>query len=168
MAILPWSPLAGGFLAGKYKRSGGTGVGDGRHEVTKNSGNPAFNKFTEHNWRVLDALLNVAGQMNKPPAQVALNWAATQPGVTSTIIGATRLAQLDDNLAAIEFEIPAALRKQLDEASAIEAIQPYIFYGSNIQSLITGGASIQAWAPVRATGAAALAAESVKANAGEK
>lgn len=168
IAILPWSPLAGGFLAGKYKRSGGTGVGDGRHEVTKNSGNPAFNKFTEHNWRVLDALLDVAMQMKKPPAQVALNWAATQPGVTSTIIGATRLAQLDDNLVAIDFEIPAALRKQLDEASAIEAIQPYIFYGSNIHSLITGGASIQAWTPARATGAAALAAESVKANAGEK
>src|SRR4029077_13675253 len=54
IGILPWSPLAGGFLAGKYKRSGNTGVGDGRHEVTKNSGNPAFNKFTEHNWKVLD------------------------------------------------------------------------------------------------------------------
>src|ERR1700751_3980477 len=52
--ILPWSPLAGGFLAGKYKRSGNTGVGGGRHEVTKNSGNPIFNKFTEHNWKVLD------------------------------------------------------------------------------------------------------------------
>src|SRR6201998_3045829 len=46
IAVLPWSPLAGGFLAGKYKRFGNTGVGDGRHEVTKNSGNPIFNKFT--------------------------------------------------------------------------------------------------------------------------
>src|SRR6202040_863250 len=71
IGILPWSPLAGGFLAGKYRGSGNTGVGDGRHEVTKNSGNPVFNKFTEHNWKVLDALLQVAKQMNKPPAQVA-------------------------------------------------------------------------------------------------
>ncbi|HLY63385.1 MAG TPA: aldo/keto reductase [Terriglobia bacterium] len=168
IGILPWSPLAGGFLAGKYKRSGNTGIGEGRHEVTKNSGNPAFNKFTEHNWKVLDALLIVAKKMNKPPAQVALNWAATQPGITSTIIGATKLAQLDDNLAALDFEIPAALRKQLDEASALEAIHPYIFYGSNIHSMITGGASIQAWAPARVTGGAALAAEPAKAAAAEK
>jgi aryl-alcohol dehydrogenase-like predicted oxidoreductase len=168
IAILPWSPLAGGFLAGKYKRAGNTGVGDGRHEVTKNSGNPAFNKFTEPNWKILDTLLGVAKQMNKPPAQVALNWAATQPGITSTIIGATRLAQLDDNLAAIEFEIPAVLRKQLDEASAIEAIHPYIFYGSNIHSMITGGTSVQAWAPARVTGGATLPAEPAKAVAAEK
>src|ERR1700720_4117667 len=116
IGILPWSPLAGGFLAGKYKRSGNTGVGDGRHEVTKNSGNPVFNKFTEHNWKVLDALLEVAKQMKKPPAQGALNWVASQPGITSTIIGATKQAQLDDNLASLDFEIPAEQRRRLDEA----------------------------------------------------
>jgi aryl-alcohol dehydrogenase-like predicted oxidoreductase len=162
IAVLPWSPLAGGFLAGKYKRSGNTGVGDGRHEVTKNSGNPAFNKFTERNWQVLDALLGVAKQMDKPPAQVALNWAATQPGVTSTIIGATKLPQLEANLAALDFEIPAGLRTQLDEASAIEAIHPYIFYGSNIHSMVTGGATVQAWAPARVTGGATLPAAPAK------
>ncbi len=168
IAVLPWSPLAGGFLAGKYKRSGNTGVGDGRHEVTKASGNPAFNKFTEHNWKVLDSLLQVAKQINKPPAQVALNWAATQPGITSTIIGATKLAQLDDNLAGLDFEIPAAQRKHLDEASALEAIHPYIFYGSNIHSMVTGSTSTRAWAPARATGGATLPAEPAKASAAEK
>jgi len=168
IGILPWSPLAGGFLAGKYKRSGNTGVGDGRHEVTKNSGNPVFNKFTEHNWKVLDALLQVAKQLNKPPSQVALNWVATQPGVTSTIIGATKLAQLEDNLAALDFEIPAAQRQRLDEASALEPIQPYIFYGSNIQPMVTGGTSTRAWTPARATGGATVPAEPAKASAAER
>jgi aryl-alcohol dehydrogenase-like predicted oxidoreductase len=168
IGILPWSPLAGGFLAGKYKRSGNTGVGDGRHEVTKNSGNPAFNKFTEHNWQVLDALLQVAKQMNKPPAQVALNWVATQPGITSTIIGATKQAQLNDNLAALDFEIPAEQRRRLDEASALEPIQPYIFYGSNIQHMVTGGTSTRTWAPARATGGATLPTEPAKASAAER
>jgi aryl-alcohol dehydrogenase-like predicted oxidoreductase len=168
IGILPWSPLAGGFLAGKYKRSGNTGVGDGRHEVTKNSGNPAFNKFTEHNWQVLDALLQVAKQMNKPPAQVALNWVATQPGITSTIIGATKQAQLNDNLAALDFEIPAEQRRRLDEASALEPIQPYIFYGSNIQPMVTGGTSTRTWAPARATGGATLPTEPAKASAAER
>ena len=168
IGILPWSPLAGGFLAGKYKRSGNTGVGDGRHEVTKNSGNPVFNKFTEHNWKVLDALLQVAKQLNKPPSQVALNWVATQPGVTSTIIGATKLAQLEDNLAALDFEIPAAQCQRLDEASALEPIQPYIFYGSNIQPMVTGGTSTRAWTPARATGGATVPAEPAKASAAER
>jgi aryl-alcohol dehydrogenase-like predicted oxidoreductase len=168
IGILPWSPLAGGFLAGKYKRSGNSGVGDGRHEVTKNNGNPAFNKFTERNWQVLDALLQVAKQMNKPPAQVALNWVGTQPGITSTIIGATKQAQLNDNLAALDFEIPAELRGRLDEASALEPIHPYIFYGSNIQPLVTGGTSTRIWAPSRATGGATLPAEPAKASAAER
>ena len=168
IGILPWSPLAGGFLAGKYKRSGNTGMGDGRHEVTKNSGNPVFNKFTEHNWKVLDALLEVAKQMNKPPAQVALNWVATQPGITSTIIGATKQAQLDDNLAALDFEIPAEQRRRLDEASALEPIQPYIFFGSNIQPMVTGGTSTRTWVPARATGGATLPAEPAKASAAER
>src|ERR1700752_4275945 len=149
IAVLPWSPLAGGFLDGKYKRFGNTGGGDGRHEVTKNSGNPAFNKFTEHNWKVLDALLLVAKQMNKPPAQVALNWVATQPGITSTIIGATKVTQLDDNLASIDFAIPTDMRKRLDEASALEPAQPYIFFGGEIQSRVAGGVPVRPWMPAR-------------------
>jgi len=168
IGILPWSPLAGGFLAGKYKRSGSTGVGDGRHEVTKNSGNPAFNKFTEQNWNILDALLQVAKQVNKPPAQVALNWVATQPGITSTIIGATKQAQLEDNLASLDFEIPAEQRRRLDEASVLEPIQPYIFYGSNIQPMVTGGTSTRTWAPARATGGATLPTEPAKTSAAKR
>ena len=106
--------------------------------------------------------------MNNPPAQVAVNRVATQPGVTSTIIGATKLAQLDDNLAALDFEIPAAQRKRLDEASALEPIHPYIFYGSNIQPMVTGGTSTLAWTPARATGGATLPAEPAKATAAER
>ncbi len=165
IAICPWSPLAGGFLSGKYKREGNSGSGDGRYEVTKAAGNPAFNKFTEHNWRVLGALLGVAKQINKTPAQIALNWAATQPGITSSIIGATKLTQLDDNLAALEFAIPAELRQRLHEASAIEAIHPYIFYGPNIQPMLTGGVTTKAWAPARATGGSAATATKAKTTA---
>jgi len=140
IAVCPWSPLAGGFLTGKYKRDGDTGSGDGRLEKTKANPNPVFQKFTERNWRVLNILLEVAKQINKPPAQVALNWVASQPGITSTIIGATKVAQLDDNLAALEFAIPAELRKRLDEVSAIEAVHPYAFFGPDIQPMIAGSA----------------------------
>src|SRR6266853_1199459 len=98
LGITPWSPLAGGFLTGKYQRQGNTGQGEGRLEITRNISNPGFQRFTESNWRILDVLIDVAKQIDRPPAQVALNWLATQPGITSTIIGASKLDQLEENL----------------------------------------------------------------------
>jgi aryl-alcohol dehydrogenase-like predicted oxidoreductase len=169
IAVCPWSPLAGGFLTGKYKREGESGKGEGRLETTKGSGNPAFNKFSERNWRIHDVLIDVARRMNKPPAQVALNWVITQPGVTSTIIGATKLAQLNDNLQAADITIPAELSKRLDEVSALEAIQPYTFFGQDIQPMITGGTSVRKWAPAQVSGAPSRSAAASKAQAaGEK
>jgi aryl-alcohol dehydrogenase-like predicted oxidoreductase len=165
IALCPWSPLAGGFLTGKYKREGESGKGEGRLETTKGSGNPAFNRFSERNWRIHDVLIDVARRMNKPPAQVALNWVITQTGVTSTIIGATKLAQLNDNLQAADITIPAELRKRLDEVSAPEAIQPYIFFGPAIQPMITGGTSVRKWAPAQVSGAATTSATASKAQA---
>src|ERR1700704_3657001 len=98
IGICPWSPLASGFLTGKYKRDGSSRGGDGRLEKVKESGNPGFAKFTEQNWRNLEVVLDVARHVNRSPAQIALNWVATQPGVTSTILGASKLSQLEDNL----------------------------------------------------------------------
>ena len=149
LGITPWSPLAGGFLSGKYRRQGDTGEGQGRLEITKEIPNPNFQRFTERNWRVLDALLEVAKQLNRPPAQVALNWAVTQPGITSTIIGASKPAQLEENLRCTEFEIPAELRRKLDEASALEPAHPYTFFEPGMQGMISGGTSVQPWAPAR-------------------
>ncbi len=141
IGICPWGPLASGFLTGKYKREGNTGKGEGRL-----SGAAAFfNRYTEHNWRVLDAVLAAAKQLGKTPAQIALNWLATQPGVTSTILGATSVAQLDDNLGAIEFAIPADLRKTLDESSALEPVHPYNFFSPFFQGRVSGGTSLQPW-----------------------
>ena len=124
LAITPWSPLAGGFLTGKYKQKGDTGEGEGRLEVAKNADNPIFHRFTPRNWSILKELVDVAKKINRPPSQVALNWTASQPGITSTIIGASKLSQLEDNLRYAEFEIPAELRKRLDEVSAIEVQHP--------------------------------------------
>jgi aryl-alcohol dehydrogenase-like predicted oxidoreductase len=138
-------------LTGKYKRESGGHRGEGQGRLTTPGGSP-FARFSERNWRVLDVLLEVAKQFNKPPAQVALNWVATQPGVTSTIVGATKVAQLDDNLASIDFAIPTDLRKQLDEASSLEPAQPYIFFGAEMQSRIAGGVPIHPWAPARVYG----------------
>lgn len=150
IGVCPWSPLAGGFLSGKYEREGSGTRGEGRIEKTK--GSPFSKPYTEREWRTLDALLDVAKQLNKTPAQVALNWVATQPGMTSTIIGATTLAQLNDNLGAVEFAIPTELRKHLDEVSQLEPVHPYKFFGPPILTFNSGGVSVEAWTPARVTG----------------
>jgi len=147
IGITPWSPLAGGFLSGKYKRQGNTGQGEGRLEITKDI--PAFQRFKERNWKILDVVLDVAKQINKSPAQVALNWSATQPGITSTIIGASKPVQLEENLRCVEFEIPQELRKQLDEVSALEPGHPYLFFNPEMQGRISGETSVYPWAPAR-------------------
>jgi hypothetical protein len=106
--------------------------------------------------------------LGKPPAQVALNWVVTQPGVTSTILGATKVSQLDDNFGAIEFTIPADLRKRLNESGAPELIHPYLFFGPAIQPMITGGVEVERWAPERIYGTARVESAASKAAAAEK
>jgi aryl-alcohol dehydrogenase-like predicted oxidoreductase len=141
IGLCPWSPLAGGLLTGKYKREGDKGVGEGR----LTDPNAIFNKFTEHNWRVLDALLDVSKQIGKPPAQVALHWLTTQPGVTSVILGATKPAQLAENLTCLDLAIPAELRKRLDEVGRPEAVHPYNFYVPFMQARVSGNTTVREW-----------------------
>ena len=142
MGICPWSPLASGFLAGKYKR--GEAV-EGRLETLKSSGNPVFEKRTERNWRILDVLLEVAKEAGRAPAEVALNWVATQPGVSSTIIGATKMSQLESNLRALDFAIPSELRARLDEASKPEPAHPYLMFDQPFTDMVNGKLEVRRW-----------------------
>lgn len=155
LAVCPWSPIAGGFLAGKYQRAGKSGRGEGRLEQTKD--HPVLGRVfaNEQNWNIADAVVDVAKKIGKTPAQVALNWVATQPCITSTIIGATKMPQLEDNLAAIEFTIPAELRQRLDQVSALPSTHPYLFFSGALHAMITGNTSIRPWTPSHATGATA-------------
>lgn len=141
MGICPWSPLASGLLTGKYTREKRD---TGRLAVAASSGNPVFEKFTERNFTIVDTLLEVAGQLGRAPAQVALNWITRRPGVASTIIGATKPEQLKDNLSALEFEIPTELGARLEEASRPERQFPYLFFSPAMQEMITGGADVHA------------------------
>jgi aryl-alcohol dehydrogenase-like predicted oxidoreductase len=166
LGITPWSPLAGGFLSGKYGRHENTGVGEGRLDIIKD--NPAFNQFNERNWGILDELLTVADEISKSPAHVALNWVATQPGITSTIIGATKMAQLDDNLKSIEFEIPSDLRKRLDDLSALEPAHPYKMFNPEMQGMVSGGTRVKPWLAARVYSSPSQQPLSVKAPAAKK
>lgn len=149
IAVCPWSPLAGGFLTGRYTRSKDGFEGEGRFQITKSSDNPVFDKFTNRNWGILKTLEEVASDLGRPSAQVALNWVATQPGVTCTLIGATKLEQLNQNLAALGFVIPDNQRAKLDAASRLPRVHPYMFFEPPMISMTFGRSTIRAWEPWR-------------------
>ena len=141
-SLMVWSPLASGLLSGKYKPSEQGGEGTGRLAMLADSGNPAFDKFTAKNWAIVAELEQVAQALNRSMAQVALNWVVNRPAVASVIIGATKLHQLQDNLGALEFDIPNELLLRLDTVSRPEIRFPYTFFEPSLQGMITGGATI--------------------------
>ncbi|ENN85648.1 oxidoreductase [Rhizobium freirei PRF 81] len=139
--IMAWSPLASGLLSGKYRASGGQQT-EGRLETVRGTTNPGFQKFTERNWAIVAELEKVSAELGRSMAQVAVNWAMTQPGIASIIIGATKLDQLKDNLGALDFEIQPELRERLNDVSGLQPIFPYSFFGPEIQGSMTGGQTV--------------------------
>ncbi|MBN2386729.1 MAG: aldo/keto reductase [Anaerolineales bacterium] len=108
IAVIPYSPLAGGFLTGKYRRN-----------LLPNSAraDSARRYFTERNWDLLDRMDTLAREKNATVSQVALAWLLANPLITSPIIGANSLEQLDDNLGAVAVRLTAAETTSLDEAT---------------------------------------------------
>ena len=118
LGLLVWSPLAGGFLSGKFTRTGGD-------EAARRAkfDFPPLNK--EKGFAILDVLAEVAGKHpGSSVAQVALAWILANNAVTSVIIGARKLSQLDDNLKAIDVVLTAEDKSALDEASKLSVEYP--------------------------------------------
>lgn len=143
LGLVAWSPLGSGMLTGKYTRESAGSRGEGRLGHLYNSGYPIFEKlFTEKNWAIVDTLKSVAEEVGQFPAHVALNWVARRPGVTSTLLGASKLSQLEDNLRSLEFELPRPLREKLEAVSAPEVVHPYHFYTPEMLRMTTGGTHV--------------------------
>jgi len=160
MGVMVWSPLASGLLSGKYKPSTGGQFGEGRLQTMSGSNNPAFSKFSERNFAIVAELEQVANHVGRSMSQVALNWVANRPGVASVMVGATKLAQLQDNLGALDFELPIAMRERLDAVSAPAPGYPYTFFTPGMQTMLSGAAPLGDkpdgyQAPVRISGPAA-------------
>ena len=130
LGITAWSPLAAGFLTGKYRATGDGMTGAGR--LTGDGG--AGYRWTERDWAVLSTLEAVAGKLGVSMAQVAINWVATQPGVASAIVGASSAEQLDSSLAALDVDLPDELRAELDAAGAVPPGYPYGMFTPEFQS----------------------------------
>jgi aryl-alcohol dehydrogenase-like predicted oxidoreductase len=118
VGVLVWSPLAGGLLSGKYNRDGSGPAGSRRVSFDF----PPVNK--ERAFDILDVVRTVAGELNATVPQIALAWLLHQPAVTSVIIGAKSVEQLQDNFGAVQIRLDADQLKRLDEASRLPAEYP--------------------------------------------
>jgi len=149
ISLVPWSPLGGGFLTGKYRRVDGKITGSGRVFDTKDSGNPVMEKFAkrEKNWEVLDAVLWAAKELGKTPTEVALAWVLGRPQVTSVLVGATRREQLELNLGALAIELPAEIERRLTEVSRPESNELDHFFEPTLQGMIHGGVHVRRGVP---------------------
>jgi len=139
MGLTVWSPLASGLLSGRYRADT---PADGRLAAMKDNGNPAFQHLTERNWKIVAELDRVSREVDRPMAQVALNWVANRPGVASVIVGASKPEQLAVNLGALDFTLPAQLVARLDEASQPVTPFPYYFFTNAMQGMMYGGATV--------------------------
>eukprot|EP00058_Branchiostoma_floridae_P019751 XP_002605241.1 hypothetical protein BRAFLDRAFT_126594 [Branchiostoma floridae] len=132
IGIIPWSPLRGGLLTGKFKREADAPEGTRIEHVTKKGmifeGVPDFKKVKKDDktWDILDVLKKVADAHGKTPAQVAIRWLLQKDVVSSVIIGAKTLQQLEDNMgAATGWEITEETMAELDTVSQMDAFYPY-------------------------------------------
>lgn len=130
LGVLPWSPLAAGFLSGKYERGAPPPAG-GRLESEK--WKERFAQYDDdRGWRTVEAVKRVARERGTTPSAVALAWLLAKPVVSSVIFGARSLEQLDANLAAADVNLTTEEVTALDEASAWSPGYPYTFI-RNIQ-----------------------------------
>src|SRR6202453_3656929 len=118
VGLLVWSPLAGGLLSGKYSRTNQKPADSRRTDYDF----PLVDK--ERTWKILDAMAPIAKAHECSPARLSLAWLLAKPVVTSVIIGAKRLDQLQDNLAAIKLTLAEDEVRRLDEVSALPPEYP--------------------------------------------
>jgi aryl-alcohol dehydrogenase-like predicted oxidoreductase len=143
MGVTPWSPLKGGVLSGKYRRE--------QHGQQQTPGRASTSSaLDDRAYTIIEELAKIAREQGSTVSRVAIAWVQAQPGVTSTIIGARTLAQLDDNLGALEVKLGAAELARLAELSAPKLNFPADFL-ARAATILHGGTTINgrsasAWA----------------------
>jgi len=131
VGIIPWGVVAEGFLTGKYTKEASI------NELDIRGGMVAKHSKSEKNWKILDEVNAISNEIGRTPVQVTLNWTSQKAGVTSPLIGARNVTQLEENLKALEFELTPEQMKRLDEVSEpAEVPFPYGFF--NIMDINLG------------------------------
>ncbi len=127
LGVIPWSPLRGGWLSGKFKRGMNQAPEDTRIATAEKEGwGEAWSNYNnDYTWGVLDALYQVAEEAGKTPAQTAINWLLQRQAVTAPIVGARTLSQLENNLGATGWSLTSKQVSYLDQVSRLPVSYPY-------------------------------------------
>ena len=145
MGVLPWSPLAGGVLSGKYDSQDlGTAAPATPQLNSRKNINVSTGRLSERNLQIAATVKAIAQEMNRTPAQVALAWTLRHPAVVSPIIGARTVEQLKDNLACLQVGFSDAQLARLDEASRIDPGFPHTLLTSKAMDSMFGYVTVRA------------------------
>jgi aryl-alcohol dehydrogenase-like predicted oxidoreductase len=142
MGVAPWSPLGGGVLSGKYTKADLVG-GDTGGVPSRKSINTASGRLSAHNLAIADVVAEVAAQLGKTSAQVALAWTMLDPVVTSPVLGARTPAQLEDNLGALDVAFSADQLAMLDATSAVAPVFPHNVLNGASAPFFFGGCNVE-------------------------
>jgi aryl-alcohol dehydrogenase-like predicted oxidoreductase len=132
ISIMPWSPLAGGFLSGKFTRTNQV-AGDSRRDSFNF---PPVDK--EKAYDIIDVMIAIGQQHEATAARVALAWVLAQPGITSVIIGAKNVVQLNDNISSVNLKLSSEELQKLNHVSEITAEYPAWMVNRQLQGRFPG------------------------------
>ncbi|WP_226529543.1 aldo/keto reductase [Metabacillus niabensis] len=124
VGIIPWAPIGGGFLTGKYRKGESPNSGRLSNGVGESSWE---NRANDKNFAILEAVQEIAHSLDKTPAQVALRWLLQKEEITSPIFGASSLEQFEENMGSIGWELTEEQWNQLDEISKLPSEYPTRF-----------------------------------------
>lgn len=157
LGIMPWSPLAGGLLTGKYGREmlaeAGRAAAVPDRAMNAEAGtsdrlrgdNPYGGMlFTERNFGIVDVLREVADELGVPMAQAALAWLLSRSGVSTLLMGASRPEQVTANIAALQITLSPEQQARLDATSALPSLNPYFIFQLP-RAVLFGGQSVTLW-----------------------
>jgi aryl-alcohol dehydrogenase-like predicted oxidoreductase len=134
LGVTPWSPLRSGALSGKYTRANAG-------QVRSDRGDHVTSRLTEHDYDIIDAVIAVAAELDTSPATVAVAWVQSRPSVTSTIIGARTMDQLEQNLASLSVTLSPDQQARLTKLSTPKLDFPHDFL-TNARNIHHNGATV--------------------------
>ncbi|MGJ7526035.1 aldo/keto reductase [Variovorax sp. GB1P17] len=144
LGVMPWSPLGGGVLSGKYTQGDLRQGGEAAVSSTRQATIASFGHMTSRSLEIAEAVRAVAHETGATPSQVALAWTLLNPAVVAPVIGVRTLAQLEENLGALQVELSDEHIARLDQASRPAPIFPGSFAARPVvENLIFGGATVE-------------------------
>jgi aryl-alcohol dehydrogenase-like predicted oxidoreductase len=142
MGVCPWSPLGGGVLTGKYSKAD-LAPPDIKNISTRKAINAVTGRLTEQTLKAADVVGEIAKSLGKTSAQVALAWTLVNPAVTAPVLGVRTVAQLEDNLGALDVEFNSEQLARLDAVSSVPKVFPMDILTSPAEGMMFGNVRVQ-------------------------